>query len=99
MGFLKKLLGNAMSGGHHGGGGGRGNKHGGGYGYSQPVYNNPAINQASGKNCPGCNAANLSDARFCQQCGAALAASNCSQCHSPLLPDAKFCQQCGKPRA
>ncbi len=107
MGFLKQLLGKYVNVGSHGGG--RGSKHGGGgshgggkhgYGYPQQPnnYENPAINNPSGKVCSGCNTVNLNDAKFCQQCGNSFRPAVCGQCNTTLLSDAKFCPQCGKPR-
>ena len=45
-----------------------------------------------------CGSANARDARFCQQCGAFLAAAKCSGCGAELTAGAQFCGQCGKPR-
>lgn len=44
--------------------------------------------------CPSCAHDNLSDARFCNQCGTALAAI-CAQCQHHNPPGARFCNQCG----
>jgi ribosomal protein L40E len=101
MGLLKQLMGKYLSGGH-GNKHGRSGKHGDRYGYSQPTYNkheNPIINNIPSKTCSSCNASNLNDAKFCQQCGTSLSSSDCSQCQTKLSPDAKFCPQCGKIRA
>lgn len=49
-------------------------------------------------NCQSCGAENDSGARFCQNCGAALALS-CAQCGAPVPPRARFCNQCGAPQA
>lgn len=106
MSFLKQLLGKYL--GSHQGSGGHGNKHGGygsgkhgqRYGYSEPTQSNPVNSVAGnpGKTCPTCRVNNLSDAKFCQQCGTSLAPVECSQCRTVLLADAKFCPQCGKAR-
>ena len=45
-------------------------------------------------NCPGCQAANPTDARFCMNCGAALSAAGPS-CGASVVPDARFCPACG----
>jgi membrane protease subunit (stomatin/prohibitin family) len=98
MGFLKQLLGAYMSGNHGGNnkhGRGFGGKHGNRSGYSEPF--SPMENK-SGTVCSRCNTANVNGAKFCQQCGGAMAATECSQCKTTLLPDAKFCPQCGKAR-
>ena len=44
--------------------------------------------------CSRCHADNEVEARFCEQCGAALART-CAQCQKPLSPRAKFCSACG----
>jgi len=46
--------------------------------------------------CPGCQHENSAEAKFCEECAAALAAV-CADCGSPLSPTAKFCSQCGHP--
>ncbi len=45
-------------------------------------------------NCPQCDTANPAGAKFCFECGAALAAV-CPHCQATLLPQAKFCSECG----
>ena len=48
--------------------------------------------------CHKCNHSNNADAKFCSECGAALAKSvPCLSCHELNDPDAKFCDNCGKP--
>jgi len=44
--------------------------------------------------CPGCGRGNRDDARFCDACGAALAA-RCTGCGRELRSDARFCDGCG----
>ena len=44
--------------------------------------------------CANCNADNPDDAKFCFECGAALA-RKCSRCGAPNPPSAKFCSECG----
>ncbi len=44
--------------------------------------------------CLNCNTANTPDARFCVDCGAALA-SACPSCATVNPPNARFCTQCG----
>ncbi|MFL5386163.1 MAG: zinc-ribbon domain-containing protein [Longimicrobiaceae bacterium] len=46
--------------------------------------------------CPACGAE--ASGRFCNQCGAAIAAA-CSECGNPLPRGARFCNQCGAPAA
>jgi predicted ATPase/class 3 adenylate cyclase len=43
--------------------------------------------------CPQCQHENASDAKFCVQCGAALA-PQCPSCGHENAPEAKFCNQC-----
>lgn len=46
--------------------------------------------------CHKCNALNEPDAKFCGQCGQAMAKSKpCPQCQEMNDPDAKFCDNCG----
>jgi class 3 adenylate cyclase/tetratricopeptide (TPR) repeat protein len=45
--------------------------------------------------CPGCSAEQPDGARFCADCGTALAAPACSECGAELLPGARFCSTCG----
>ena len=46
--------------------------------------------------CPRCQTQNPENARFCLNCGLALA-RHCSNCHTELLPGARFCMACGQP--
>jgi class 3 adenylate cyclase/tetratricopeptide (TPR) repeat protein len=48
--------------------------------------------------CPRCRHANASGAKFCVECGQALAA-RCPQCGAETAPGAKFCAECGTPLA
>ncbi len=45
-------------------------------------------------NCADCGFEYDADAKFCENCGAALARV-CGQCASPLKPGARFCKNCG----
>lgn len=47
-------------------------------------------------NCPNCQTVNPDGARFCFNCGAALA-QTCANCKTPLPAGAKFCFHCGQP--
>mgnify|MGYP005836053077 CR=1 FL=1 len=38
-------------------------------------------------------------AKFCPQCGAAMAGGFCAECGKPLPPGARFCPECGKATA
>jgi membrane protease subunit (stomatin/prohibitin family) len=68
---------------------------GGGGGY-QPA---PSTNgSASAVSCPSCGTVNAAGARFCVNCGVALAAappSTCATCGAAIPSDAKFCAVCG----
>ena len=44
--------------------------------------------------CPNCAVDNRPDAKFCRECGAALAA-RCPACGAPNDPGQKFCDECG----
>ena len=47
--------------------------------------------------CSNCQTANPENARFCMNCGYAIApAASCPNCRSALLPDVKFCHNCGQ---
>lgn len=48
--------------------------------------------------CTACGHANTGDARFCGQCGEALARC-CSGCGAVLAASQRFCTQCGRPGA
>ncbi len=45
--------------------------------------------------CLECSAPQSDGARFCHQCGVALAAPVCRSCAEPIDPAAKFCSGCG----
>jgi class 3 adenylate cyclase/tetratricopeptide (TPR) repeat protein len=45
-------------------------------------------------NCPKCQTRNPDEARFCFNCGAALA-QTCRNCGAALQPGARFCHNCG----
>jgi len=48
--------------------------------------------------CHRCNHENATEARFCSQCGVALAKEvPCRHCTELNDPDARFCDNCGKP--
>lgn len=44
--------------------------------------------------CPSCQADNRDGARFCNECGASLAA-RCASCGAEHRPGQKFCDECG----
>jgi class 3 adenylate cyclase/tetratricopeptide (TPR) repeat protein len=46
--------------------------------------------------CPACGSDNEAGARFCDECGAALA-STCPQCGALVREGKRFCAQCGTP--
>jgi len=46
--------------------------------------------------CPACQHETLANAKFCQECGSALAQS-CHNCGYPLPDKAKFCPECAHP--
>ncbi len=100
MGLLSNIFRNM--GGHHGGG--HGNKHSGGHGnrgyrderydnYPPPAGQGPAVGAVV---CSACSTANIPGARFCAQCGKAMAPGVCSGCNASLVAGAKFCASCGK---
>jgi len=47
-------------------------------------------------NCPNCQTDNPANAKFCLNCGTALA-SRCANCQAELPSGAKFCMNCGQP--
>jgi hypothetical protein len=49
--------------------------------------------------CRRCAAANPPHARFCNQCGTALASGICTACGAAMIPGARFCNHCGQPIA
>ncbi len=48
--------------------------------------------------CPSCDHEIPDQAKFCEECGAAMA-RGCGRCGSQLGPSAKFCAECGAPAA
>lgn len=44
--------------------------------------------------CPNCQADNLDEHRFCEQCGSPLEL-RCPQCKTSVRPGARFCGACG----
>lgn len=44
--------------------------------------------------CPQCDHLNDADAKFCDDCGAAMR-TTCPGCETPNDPDARFCDNCG----
>src|SRR5712691_411475 len=44
--------------------------------------------------CPSCGNENPADAKFCLECGSALARA-CPNCGAPIPATAKFCSECG----
>lgn len=50
----------------------------------------------SGPVCGVCVTANAADARFCEECGNALA-RQCPECGTPVGVAARFCRSCGNP--
>jgi hypothetical protein len=57
----------------------------------------PALASGGTRTCPACQTDCPTDAKFCKQCGAALAPAACSHCGANNDPDSKFCSSCGKP--
>ena len=47
-----------------------------------------------GVTCPSCQTEALAGAKFCSECGTALAKA-CPACGSPVEATAKFCAECG----
>lgn len=98
MGFLKDVLGGFAMG-HHGGG-----RYGGGHHGRReyrddgpfPDYSRRPVDAPPAATCDKCGGANVTRARFCQQCGAPLSADTCQGCRAELTPGAKFCSQCGR---
>jgi membrane protease subunit (stomatin/prohibitin family) len=53
---------------------------------------------AATQTCPQCGSSNAAGAKFCSNCGVALAASGptpCPRCGAEAAPGAKFCASCG----
>jgi class 3 adenylate cyclase/tetratricopeptide (TPR) repeat protein len=46
--------------------------------------------------CPACGHGNRAQAKFCEECGAALA-RRCPNCGEEVRPGARFCDSCGHP--
>jgi RNA polymerase subunit RPABC4/transcription elongation factor Spt4 len=90
MGMLERLFG-GHGGSRHGGGNGGGH-HGsrGGHG------NGSGMPPGGGNACPACRTVNAPGARFCQQCGGAMAPPACRQCGTAMQAGARFCAQCGQ---
>lgn len=45
--------------------------------------------------CPKCQTAVPAGSKFCNSCGASMAAAACPKCNTPAPPGAKFCGNCG----
>ena len=56
----------------------------------------PAPAPAGGTHCPACGQSVHTGAKFCEKCGASLAAPGCPKCGAKLSPGAKFCASCGE---
>jgi membrane protease subunit (stomatin/prohibitin family) len=65
-----------------------------------------AMNQSKGETggspktaCPKCGAANLANAKFCNECGAKMVTSPqtvpCAKCGAQMQAGSKFCNECG----
>ena len=50
---------------------------------------------AANRRCPKCNVDNQAEAKFCNDCGAALM-KNCAHCGKSNAPTARFCDKCGQ---
>ncbi|MBP6776452.1 MAG: zinc ribbon domain-containing protein, partial [Piscinibacter sp.] len=48
------------------------------------------------RHCSACGQGNADEARFCAQCGSALARA-CAGCGTLLAAQQRFCTQCGRP--
>jgi hypothetical protein len=55
----------------------------------------PAPAPAGGAHCPSCGQSVRAGAKFCEKCGASMAAPTCAKCGATLSPGAKFCAGCG----
>jgi len=55
----------------------------------------PAPAMAGGVRCPSCGQSLRAGAKFCERCGASVAAATCAKCGATLTPGAKFCAGCG----
>jgi hypothetical protein len=47
------------------------------------------------RSCPSCGVQVALGAKFCDSCGAALAAKACAKCGAAVRPEARFCDNCG----
>lgn len=99
MGLMDRII--KTMGGHHGGkreGGHHGGSKHGGYGsrYDYPQSPTRESDVNLGNACPKCGSSNLTNARFCQQCGTSFVGGKCQNCGTELAAGAKFCSQCGK---
>jgi DNA-directed RNA polymerase subunit M/transcription elongation factor TFIIS len=57
-----------------------------------------AAENAKGR-CPSCGHKNPESVKFCQECGASLAAADprrCASCGAELKPGTRFCGECGE---
>lgn len=45
--------------------------------------------------CSSCGTNQVDGARFCHECGSAVAPPACGSCGEPIVPGAKFCSACG----
>ncbi len=57
----------------------------------------PALAGGPVRTCSNCRTENLTDAKFCTECGRPLAPAQCSGCGADHEADARFCNRCGKP--
>ncbi|TSD94276.1 SPFH domain-containing protein [Skermania sp. ID1734] len=75
----------------------RGFAGGGPSGYSGPPPSGAAADVQSAVSCPNCGHNNTATAKFCQDCGTALAPKtmHCTNCGTELAAGAKFCGECG----
>ena len=66
-----------------------------------PAQGAPPAAPSAGVACPACHVENPAGAKFCQDCGTALAPriAHCTNCGNELTPNAKFCPGCGTPTA
>ena len=63
-------------------------------GYTPPPA--PGRVDVPGATCKACGAVVRPGARFCDGCGASLAAAaTCPKCGAPLIPGGTFCEKCG----
>lgn len=62
---------------------------------ARQIRTTPLEKAACPASCPKCETVNLESAKFCHQCGTALAGRKCG-CGHEIQPGAKFCGNCGK---